>query len=215
LQHLAPIGVMAAGAIAPSLATCALYAALTAIKIRPRPPEALAAPPPPKPPTPRAPSPFAPVVLAEPPTTARLIQIFTWPEERIGQRLFMYAIQLWTMAASVWFALPFVLGGWLGLDQDTKLMIAALGWCALFWSAFCTIANRLHDLGLGAVWALAPAAAALVWLVQEGPPAQGWYSMTTLVHWIIASVLCYGALAAFLLTRKGDPLPNRYGAESS
>lgn len=210
-------------AMGPSFLACAVYAGLTIFTARKRQADgsmAAAPSPPPKapavqPPQPKRTNPFAPVVLKEPPASARLFQVMTWPEERIGQHLFMYCIQLWFLGASVWFAAPFVLGALLGFEQEHRLMVAALGWMALFWCAFCLVANRLHDLGVGAVWAGAPLMLALAWVVLEGPPAQGWYSMTSLWQWVLASVICYGLAAALLLTRKGEPWSNQYGPESS
>jgi uncharacterized membrane protein YhaH (DUF805 family) len=211
---------MSSNAVGPCFLMCAVYAGLTISHgrkpVAPNAPQSAAPPPPPQQPKPAPqPSVLAPVVLQDPPRGERLLQIVMWPEERIGQRHFMYVIQLWSMAASLWFVAPFAIGAFIGFDQETRLMIAAFGWMALFWCAFCAVANRLHDLGIRGIWAAAPILAALAWVISEGPPDQGWFSMTSLMHWIVASVLCYGLAAAVLITRKGEPWSNQYGPESS
>lgn len=168
----------------------------------------IASPPPP----PGAPGPFAPVVLTQPPTSQRLLEIMSSPDQRIGQHLFKYCIQLWIQAAAVWFVLALMGGQLIGLPYDVRLVISLTGWFVLFWAAFCACANRLHDLGWSAAFALAPIAAALAILYLQGPPASGWASVNALVHWVIAMNWCFGAFAGFLLLRKGDPLPNRFGS---
>lgn len=160
------------------------------------------------------PSPVTPV-LQEAPDTDRMIAIMTSPHDRIGQRAFLYALRLWWIAVTIWVIAPILIAGFLGMDDETgKYVVAAFGWVALFWSAFCITANRVHDLNLSAVWAAAPALVALLWVIVETPADAPLVSTSTATHLVIALLLCYLLTAALLIIRKGDPSPNQYGAAS-
>lgn len=205
-SDFASILAIGGGAIVPCFVACLTYVTLTTP--RDAPPAAGAPPPKPKP---AEPSPFAQVVLEQPPTTQRVLELLSEPNHRIGQRHFMYCVQLWIRAAGIWFLVPFLASAWFNLERDVMLTLALAGWLALFWGAFCACVNRLHDLGQGAVFAALAPAAAVAWTYMQGPPETGWFSTTTLVHWIVATNFCFGALTMVLLTRKGDPSPNQYG----
>lgn len=150
------------------------------------------------------------------PDTRRMMAILTSPTERIGQRAFLYAIRLWSMAASIWLLAPILLAGFLGMDAngDDKYVVAFFGWIVLFWSAFCITANRLHDLSLSAAWAAGPVFAAFAWVLVETPAAESLLSAKAATHAVIALVFCYAITAALLIIRKGDPFANRYGDAS-
>lgn len=202
----AAILAISGGAIVPCFVACLTYVTLTTPREAPPAPGA-----PTQAPKPEEPSPFAQVVLEQPPTTQRVLELLTEPNHRIGQRHFMYCVQLWIRAAGIWFLVPFLAGAWFDLERDVMLTLALAGWLVLFWGAFCACANRLHDLGRGAVFAALAPAGAVAWSYMQGAPETGWFSTTTLVHWIIATNFGFGALTMLLLTRKGDPLPNQYG----
>lgn len=209
------------GALIPSFVGCFLYALLTwPLNRTSTPPpaapaEAAPAPPPPAPPPPpKPPSPFAPVVLSPAPDNHRVIEILTSPRHRIGQRHFMYAMQIWSMAATVWWGITMILMAAVGFDKELGFVIAAAGWFVLLWCAFCGTANRLHDFNLNGLLGLGPVFTAFAWVVSEPPPSDGWVSGPGIARCIIACVFCFGATAAILLVLKGEPYSNQYGPET-
>ena len=215
------MGIVVASAI-PAFVMCGLYALLTSFGVTRAPSTtkepAVAQPPPPAPP--RPPLLQVNLNLSIPPSTAsepldsgRIMDVLTSPHHRIGQQHFLAVMGVLALASQVWFPLPFILGGFLHLEQDVRIALALFGWFILFWGAFCAIANRLHDLGLSAVWATTPMLAALAWLLIEGEPRLGWTPQTALFHWVIATAICFAIAAAILLLRKGEPWSNRYGSE--
>lgn len=218
----APMGattlVIAAGFIVPSLVMCVLYAFITAFdpsNLRKTgesaiPAQAVA---PPRPALVNINLNFPTTPAAEELDSHRIMELLTSPDHRIGQQHFLVVIGVLGLASQIWFPLPFLLGGILHLEQDVRIALALFGWLVLFWGAFCAIANRLHDLGLSAVWATTPMLAALAWLLIEGEPRLGWTPQTALFHWVIATAICFAIAAAILLLRKGEPWSNQYGPE--
>lgn len=210
---------VAAGFVVPSLVMCALYVLITAFEPDKSRPDVTPAPAP----APQAPPPRAPVLnlnlslpsstASEPFDSGRIMDVLTSPHHRIGQQHFLAVMGVLAIASQVWFPLPFILGGILRFEQDVRIALALFGWLVLFWGAFCAIANRLHDLGLSAVWATTPMLAALAWLLIEGEPRLGWTPQTALFHWVIATAICFAIAAAILLLRKGEPWSNQYGSE--
>ena len=148
------------------------------------------------------------------PDSERMISIMTSPHERIGQRAFLYAIRLWSTAVAVWMIAPVLLAGFLGLGESGKYLLSGLGWLLLFWSAFCITANRMHDLGLSAVWAGAPVFVAVASVILETPASEPLVSPEKVMQLVLALLIFYSLTAALLLIRKGDPNPNRFGATS-
>lgn len=217
------------GSAIPAFAMCGLYALLTSFgaahRREPEQSRQSATPvakPPPPPASPRRPLVQLNLSLSFPTTSAserldthRLVELLTSPDHRIGQQHFLVVMGVLGLASQVWFPLPFVLGGLLRLDQDVRIALALFGWLVLFWGAFCAIGNRLHDLGMSAVWAITPMLAALAWLLIEGEPRLGWTAQTALFHWVIATLICSALAAAALLLFKGEPWSNRFGSEQA
>lgn len=146
----------------------------------------------------------------------QLLRIMFTPFGRAGRIVYLAGLgALWLVLPAIGQLQFYFMRHVLGLEGMALVTHAfpSFSMILMGWVLFCLFANRLHDLGRTAIWAVVPAFLPTVVIGAMGGfsrTAFGWGQILT----IFVGPLLYFGFAILLLLFKGNETPNRFGVRS-